>query len=157
MKKRLFLVLALLLTLSAVACDHKAASGLPVTPIQIGPERFDIEIAISYHDDVVGLMHRDHLDTDHGMIFISPKAKIQSFWNHDVHFPLDLLFLGSNGTIVSIKHMEAYSEKTTLSDAPAQYVIEVLGGTVDRLKLKIGDSIALPKDVLTPVVQSTTQ
>ena len=84
-------------------------------------------------------MHRDSLDPDHGMIFILQKEKVQAFWNHDVHFPLDLIFLDAGGNVVSLKHMDAYSEKIVPSDAPAQYVIELNAGTAARLGVKVGD------------------
>jgi uncharacterized membrane protein (UPF0127 family) len=95
-------------------------------------------------------MHRDSLDPDHGMIFINSQEQPQTFWNHDVHFPLDLIFLGAGGNVVSLKHMDAYRDTAVSSDAPAQYVIELNAGTVDRLNVKVGDRLTLPKDVLNP-------
>jgi uncharacterized protein len=145
-----------LLLIALAGCDPKPDSGLPVTQIQIGPQKFNIEIATSYHDQEVGLMHRDHLDPDHGMIFIFNTPSVQHFWNHDVHFALDNLFLAPDGTIVSIKHMDAYSEKDTSSDLPAQYVIELLGGTTDKLNIKAGDHIALPPDAVHPTATEPT-
>jgi uncharacterized membrane protein (UPF0127 family) len=148
MKSRFVPILALLLLFAPAGCRHKQDSLLPVTSMQIGSERFDLEIAISAHDQAVGLMHRDSLDPDHGMIFISPKEQAQTFWNHDVHFPLDLVFLGADAHVVSLKHMDAYDEKVVASDAPAQYAIELNAGTVARLNVKVGDRLDLPGDVL---------
>jgi uncharacterized membrane protein (UPF0127 family) len=148
---------ALCLVLIALAgCDSKPNAGLPVAQIQIGPQKFNIEIATSFHDQEVGLMHRDHLDPDHGMIFIFDTPTVQHFWNHDVHFALDNLFLAADGTIVSIKHMDAYSEKDTSSDLPAQYVIELLGGTAGKLNIKPGDHISLPPGVVHPPATGPT-
>jgi uncharacterized membrane protein (UPF0127 family) len=154
MKARFVPILTLLLILAPAGCREKQASLLPVTSMQIGSERFDLEIAISPHDQEVGLMHRDSLDSDHGMIFISSKEQAQTFWNHDVHFPLDLVFLGADGHIVSLKHMDAYDEKVVASDTPAQYVIELNAGTVARVGVKVGDHLDLPKDVLNPQGQA---
>jgi uncharacterized protein len=161
MKTRFVPILAILLILAPAGCRNKQASLLPVTSMQIGSERFDLEIAISPHDQEVGLMHRDSLDSDHGMIFISPKEQAQTFWNHDVHFPLDLIFLGNNGHVVSLKDMNAYDEKVVASDAPAQYVIELNAGTAARVGVKVGDQLMLPGDVLSaasqPSGEPTTQ
>jgi hypothetical protein len=148
MKSRVIPILALLLTLASAGCPQKQASLLPVTSIQIGSKHFDLEMAVSPHDQEVGLMHRDSLDSDHGMIFINSEEKPQTFWNHDTHFPLDLVFLNGSGGVVSLKHLDAYSEKAVASDAPAQYVIELNAGTADRLGVKVGDHMDLPKDVL---------
>jgi uncharacterized membrane protein (UPF0127 family) len=143
-------LLAILLILSPLGCSPKSESNLPVTSMQIGPQNFNLEIATSYHDQEVGLMHRDHLDPDHGMIFPMPKEEVQTFWNHDVHFPLDLIFLDNGGTIVSFKHLDPFSEQPVPSDAPAKYVIELIGGTLDHLNLKIGDHLTIPKAALAP-------
>jgi uncharacterized membrane protein (UPF0127 family) len=148
MKFRFIPILAVLLTVASAGCRQKQASLLPVTSMQIGSGHFDLEMAISPHDQEVGLMHRDGLDSDHGMIFINSEEKPQTFWNHDVHFPLDLIFVGTGGSIVSLKHMDAYNDKAVASDAPAQYVIELNAGTAARLGVKVGDRLDLPKDVL---------
>jgi hypothetical protein len=136
-----------LILLLAACCSSKQAdsgSSLPEATMTIGGQNFNVEIATSFHDQEVGLMHRDHLDSDHGMLFIFPDVQVRAFWNHDVHFPLDLLFLDSSGAIVSIRHMDAYSDKNTSSDAPAQYTVELNAGAASRLNLHVGDHIALP-------------
>lgn len=157
MKFRIIPILAVLLTLASAGCRQKQASLLPVTSMQIGSEHFDLEMAVSPHDQEVGLMHRDSLDSDHGMIFINSEEKPQTFWNHDVHFPLDLIFLGTGGNVVSLKRLDTYSEKAVPSDVPAQYVIELNAGTVARLGVKVGDRLELPKDVLNPPSQPSSQ
>jgi hypothetical protein len=134
-----------LILLLATCCTSKdSGSSLPVEQITIGGQTFNIEIAKSYHDQEVGLMHRDHLDSDHGMIFVNDHPFVQNFWNHDTHFDLDLVFLGPDGTVVSLKHLVAWSEKTVSSEVPAQYVIELNAGTAARLNLHVGDHITLP-------------
>ena len=156
MKTRFVPILALLLIITPTGCRHKQDSLLQVTSMQIGSERFDLEMAISPHDQEVGLMHRDSLDSDHGMIFINSEEKPQTFWNHDTHFPLDLIFLDAGAHVVSLKHLDAYSEKVVPSDAPAQYVIELNAGTAARLNVKVGDRLDLPKDVLSSASQPSS-
>ena len=150
MKASAATLLAILLILSPLGCHRKPDSNLPVTSMQIGSEHFDLEIAVSPHDQEVGLMHRDSLDSDHGMIFPMAKEEVQTFWNHDVHFPLDLIFLDTGANIVSFKHLDAYSDKAVPSGVPAKYVIELNGGTLDHLNLKIGDHLTIPKAALAP-------
>ena len=146
---RAFAVIFLLLS-TTTGC--KPQYPLPITEINIGNHPFTIEIATAFKDQEKGLMYRDHLDPDHGMIFISETKQIQNFWNKNVNFPLDLLFLDEAGNIVSIKHMKPYDITDVPSDAPARYTIELLGGTAANLGLKVGDHIALPPDVLRPNV-----
>ncbi len=138
-----------LLCVALVGCERpKPASSLPVTQMQIGGQTFNVEIATSFHDQEVGLMHRDHLDADHGMIFPFPDEEVRGFWNHDVHFPLDVVFLNANREIVSIVRLETFSEKSVSSVAKAEYAIELNAGTAARLGLKVGDRLDVPKEAL---------
>jgi uncharacterized membrane protein (UPF0127 family) len=139
---------SLVLIAALIGCDQRPASSLPVTRMQIGSETFNLEIATSFHDQEVGLMHRDQMDSDHGMIFIFPDEAERSFWNHDVHFSLDLIFLDAGGTVVSVKRLDAYSERGVSSDAKAKYAIELNAGTAKRINLKSGMQLALPPEAL---------
>ncbi|MGD0389457.1 MAG: DUF192 domain-containing protein [Tepidisphaeraceae bacterium] len=152
MTRRAAAILAVLfLVLAPAGCGSKSAdSSLPVTRMKIGPETFNLEIAASDHDQEVGLMHRDGMDSDHGMIFPLADEKVQTFWNHDVRFNLDLIFLDAGGAVVSLKHLEAYNEKGVSSDVIAKYAIELNAGTVDRIHLKLGDRLEVPKDAVNP-------
>jgi uncharacterized protein len=141
-------LLAFWLIAAQTGCDQKPKSGLPLTSMQIGSEHFNLEMALNTHDQEVGLMHRDSLDADHGMVFVFPREEPQTFWNHDVHFGLDLIFLGADAHVVSLKHLNPYDDTAVPSDAPAQYVIELNSGTTARLRVKVGDHLTLPNDVL---------
>ncbi len=127
-------------------CQKKPESSLPVVRMQIGGEGFNIEIATSERDQRIGLMHREHLDADHGMIFPMPEDKVATYWNHDVHFPLDVIFLDDKQDIVSIVRLEAYNEQGKSSGEPAEYAVELNAGTAARLKLKVGDHLEVPKE-----------
>jgi uncharacterized protein len=147
--------ICLLPILFLFACDHTPASDLPVTSMQIGSQKFSLEIATKPHDQEVGLMHRDTLDSDHGMIFVFPDEDMRTFWNHDVHFPLDLLFVDARGNIVSIKQMPKYSDVNCSSDFPAKYVIELNDGTAKNLSLAPGQHLTIPSDALNPPATTT--
>jgi hypothetical protein len=136
-----------LLVLAPPGCDSKSSvSSLPVVRMRIGPETFNLEIAKSEHDQEIGLMHRDGMDSDHGMIFPFPDEKVRTFWNHDVRFNLDLIFLDAGGAVVSLKQLKAYDERGVSSDVIAKYAIELNAGTADRLHLKLGDRLEVPTD-----------
>jgi hypothetical protein len=149
-KRRAAAILAVfLLLLGPAGCDWKSSdSSLPVTRMKIGPENFNLEIATSEHDQELGLMHRDGMDSDHGMIFPFSDEQVRSFWNHDVRFNLDLIFLDAGGAVVSIKSLEAYNEKPVSSDVIAKYAIELNAGTVKRIHLSVGDRLEVPKEAL---------
>ncbi len=127
---------------------NRDETALPVATMQISGRPFVVELARSLREQETGLMQRDHLARDHGMIFICNDEKTRRFWNHDVRFDLDLLFIDAGGVIVDIGHLDAYSERSISSGAPAMYVIELPGGVAADLKLKPGDRLALPKEAL---------
>ncbi|MGA3066256.1 MAG: DUF192 domain-containing protein [Tepidisphaeraceae bacterium] len=136
--------LILFLLIAPCACDHPAA---PTVTMQIGRESFALELATTEAEQELGLMHRDHLDSDKGMIFIFPDVAIRTFWNHDVSFPLDLIFLDAGGRIVSIKQMQQFSDLDVSSDAAAKYAIELNAGTAAGVGVKTGDTLSIPNQV----------
>jgi len=148
MKARFTPIFCLLLLIVPISCNEKPKTLLPTTTMQIGSGNFVLEKAITDHDQEVGLMHRDALDPGYGMIFICQKDQPQTFWNHDTHFDLDLIFVDSKSHIVDFKKLKAYDETNISSSAPAQYVIELSSGSVARVGVKIGDVLSLPGDVL---------
>ena len=146
-KARLFAGL-LSVCLIAAGCDNgptDATVMLPMTTMQIGNRQFVVEKATTVGEQEKGLMRRDSLADDHSMIFIFPQTKSQSFWNHDVRFPLDVVFMDSDGRIVSIQHMKPYDDTAT-DPVDAQYVIELNDGTAAKVGLKVGDKITIPPD-----------
>jgi uncharacterized membrane protein (UPF0127 family) len=108
-----------------------------------------MEKAATFDQQRRGLMFRDNLPPDHGMIFIYSSPRSQTFWNHDVHFPLDNVFLDGSGTIVSIQQMNAWDDTTT-NPVTAQYILELNRGTSDKLGLKVGDRLVVPDDAKMP-------
>src|SRR5580698_9368538 len=110
----------LCLFLAIQGCGRPAAT-LPTVPMVMGGQTFTLELATTQAQQELGLMHRDHLDADAGMIFIFPDMGVRTFWNHDVSFPLDLVFLDGSGKVVSIKRMEKFSDLDVSSDVPARY------------------------------------
>jgi uncharacterized membrane protein (UPF0127 family) len=147
--------LAIALTISLaplIGCGDPSLSSdsnvkLPTTTMTIGGRPFVLEKAVTSGEQTLGLMRRDSLPSDHGMIFICAKPQIQSFWNHDVRFPLDNVFIDSDGKIVSIQQMKAYDDSST-KPVVAQYVIELNAGAAAELGLKMGDRLSLPADAV---------
>jgi uncharacterized protein len=130
------------------ACDHPPAGGLPTAQMQIGNETFILEIATTEPEFELGLMHRDHLDSDHGMLMVFPDESPRVFWNHDVSFPLDVIFLDSGQKVVSIIHLQTYSDLDVPSGAPARYAIELPAGTADQLHVTPGTRLKIPGSVV---------
>lgn len=114
--------------------------------MQIGNRAFILEVARTDAEQEKGLMKRDSMPEDHGMIFPLPKEQVQVFWMKDTRFPLDILFLNGAGKIVSIHQMEAYDEKDTSSDYPARYAIELNKDVAAKTGVKVGEVLDIPPE-----------
>lgn len=139
-----FLLIAFVLVWGLAGCEEQSTSGLPTVKMQIGKSKFVLEVARTPEAQEKGLMDRDSLPGDRGMIFVFPDEQVRSFWMKNVHFPLDILFLDSSGKIVSVHQMRAYDENNTSSDYPARYAIELNKGVADQSAVKVGDQLTLP-------------
>lgn len=102
----------------------------------------DIEIADDEYQTQTGLMYRDSMENNQGMLFIFPEAEYHSFYMKNTRIPLDIIYIDSDKTIVSIqKDAKPFDETSLPSDAPAQYVLEINGGLADKWNLAVGDVI----------------
>ena len=119
---------------------------LPTTRMNIGGRIFTLEIATTDGEQELGLMCRPSLGADHGMIFVFPEEETLAFWNHDVSFPLDVLFLDGSGKIVGICHMNA-EDDTNTPDYTMKYAFELNAGTADKLHLHAGEILPVPNEL----------
>ena len=109
---------------------------------------FTVEIADTSAKRRKGLMKREVLAIDHGMLFVFEEEKMLSFWMKDTPLPLDIIFFGRDGQYVS-HHAGAvpYSEESIRSVAPAQYALEVNAGLVEEKQIGAGSLLVLPEGI----------
>jgi hypothetical protein len=144
---RSYYLLLLTIGLMPLACDRPPTSNLPTTSMTIGKKTYTLEIAAREADRDHGLMQRDSMPSDHGMIFVFPDRQMRNFWMKNTRIPLDIIFLDSDGSIVSIHHMEPYKLDNVPSDLPAQYAIELNAGQAGEAGVKFDDIVKLPDAV----------
>ena len=143
------------------ACADRAAS-VATQRVSIAGQRFELELALDDLDQYQGLSERDSIDPDGGMLFVfSAPAKLE-FVMRRCYVPIDLIFLNSNGYVIKTYRMpverDPHAPHSQLqkyrSVHPAQFAIELRGGTLDQLKLKIADTIDLPLEKLKKMAKS---
>jgi len=108
-----------------------------------GPQHFTIELALTPAQQQQGLMFRRRMAANAGMLFVFGQSpQIMDFWMHNTYIPLDILFITPGGRIVDL-HERAVpmSDAIIVSKAPVIAVLELNGGTVDRLGIKLGDVV----------------
>jgi uncharacterized membrane protein (UPF0127 family) len=127
-------------------CGESYQAQLPTTQMRIGNTRFTLEIADEPTERYTGLMRRDSMPANHGMIFVFPDEQERFFHMKNTRIPLDILFVDTAGRIVSIKQMKPYNDQSR-SDHPARYAIELNAGAAERVGVKAGDTLELPEDI----------
>lgn len=143
--------LIILLALSACGKNNQAArSGSTETAraatlptITIDDVKLFVEIVQNPDERALGLMNRDHLPENRGMLFVFQVSQPLSFWMRNTFIPLDIAFIDEAGKIVDIQTMEPLDEsKNYVSSAPAQYALEVNKGWFSRNNLKVGSIVS---------------
>jgi len=139
------LILAALFLLAALApCEalvHFDSSALSIDTAS-GNRNFKIELALTPEQQQQGLMFRRTLAADAGMLFVFPKTQETAFWMKNTMIPLDMIFISEDGHIADIHERAVpFSEANVPAKVPVKAVLEVNGGTVARLGIKIGDLV----------------
>ncbi len=103
---------------------------------------FQIEIADDAQERSQGLMFRESLDEQSGMLFIYPTPRIASFWMKNTLISLDMLFIDAEGRIASIAtETVPLSLKSVSSGVPVLTVLEIDAGDSERLGIRVGDTV----------------
>ena len=105
--------------------------------------KIDVELADNEAEREQGLMYRESMDENAGMLFLMDSEEIQSFWMKNTIIPLDIIYVDSDRYIVSIhKNCKPYSLDNIRSLKPALYVVEVNAGYCERHSVTVGDIIS---------------
>lgn len=115
-----------------------------VLPINIAGIELEVELATTFDEHALGLMYRDTLGKNSGMLFIFPKEKFLSFWMKDTRIPLSIAFIKEDGRIIEIKSMKPYSLDTHVSKEKAKYALEMNEGWFKAHNVKEGDTVKIP-------------
>jgi len=106
----------------------------------------DIEIASTDYEVQTGLMYREEMADQQGMLFVFEEEAPHSFYMKNTLIPLDILFIDRELTIVNIhRDAQPLNEAGIPSGGPVQYVLEVKAGMSDRWGLEVGDRILYKK------------
>ncbi|ADE38700.1 DUF192 domain-containing protein [Candidatus Puniceispirillum marinum] len=108
-----------------------------------------VELAVTRDERQEGLMFRDKLAADSGMLFIFPAEEILRFWMKDTIIPLDILFFDKDGRFINkFVNVPPLTLTNRVSLSPAIYVLEVAGKTSETWDL--GGEIHLKLPLATP-------
>ncbi len=144
-----------LLVAFAVGAWQLAKPAAQVIADEISPETLVIHTATGDYvfttewvftpaDQARGLMFREEMAEDHGMVFDFGEESNRSFWMQNTLISLDIIFIYESGEVAHIaEYTTPLSTDSITSTAPVRYVFEVVAGTADRIGLEPGDMVDL--------------
>ena len=110
-----------------------------------GHANFSVTIADTGAERSQGLMNVPQMPLMTGMLFVYDSPHAASFWMHNTLIPLDMLFAGPDGTILSLHENARPQDDTSIPGGGGiQYVLEINGGMASRLGIAVGDVLQHP-------------
>lgn len=139
-----WVLITLTLMLGASACMSSEPS------VTLKGTRFAVELATTPEDQALGLMFRDSLADDRGMLFIFPTETQRSFWMKNTRIPLDIFYFDSGLRLVNVAENARPCRVARCpsypSTGPARYVLELNAGKAAELGVVPGDRLELDID-----------
>lgn len=120
-------ILLLSFTVLFLSCNNSAKN----YSLYINDSVFQVELAASPEERREGLMHRQSLAADHGMLFIFEKSEKIAFWMRNTYIDLSIAYIAADGTIIDILDMKALDETAVESSEPVKYALEVNRGALE--------------------------
>ncbi len=153
---RIAIIGFVILQLSAFGCktqetNPKESNGFENTVVKNGLRKLTIdtleiwvEIAATDEKRRKGLMWRDELPENQGMLFVFPNPEIQSFWMRNTYIPLDIAYIDENWIISDILQMEPLTDSIQYeSSRPVPYALEMNQGWFASHNISVGDKVSL--------------
>ena len=124
-----------------------SACGAQEPYVVLNGERFTVELAETQDKQALGLMFRDNLDEDRGMLFLFPGEARRSFWMKNTRIPLDIFYFDAERRLVSVAEnvQPCRTERCPPypSTGPAKYVLELNSGKAAELGVRPGDELKI--------------
>ena len=100
-----------------------------------------MEIADNYSKRKKGLMYRENIEEDFGMLFIWDKEEIQCMWMKNTSIPLSIAFIKEEGVILDIYNLYPFSTLSVCSSDKVKYALEVNRGWFKENEITSGDTV----------------
>lgn len=151
MRSRLLIFAATAVLALFAACGGRKAEDAAGTTALTMPDgsTIRVEVMLTPMDMMRGMMFRDEMGKDRGMLFVHDKPGVQHYWMYHVKIPLDMIFLDPGRRIVEIEaNVPPCPPESKAKDCPSygsaqnvRFVLELAGGEAARRNLKVGDTL----------------
>ncbi|MGS5087361.1 DUF192 domain-containing protein [Hydrogenophaga sp. A37] len=143
MNRLLALFAALLVTVSAPAWSRdEPQTNLPRVTLTAGMHLIHAQVAATPTQRAIGLMFRQDMPANEGMVFVFDEPAGQCFWMKNTLLPLTAAFVADDGTIVNLADMKPQTEDSHCSAKPVRYVLEMNQGWFAKRGLKAGTKLS---------------
>lgn len=149
---KLFLILGLVFSISEVqAKDLKPDVKFETAEIQIGSKKITVEMAVTPIQHEKGLMYREALEKNQGMLFVFDQENVLNFWMKNTYIDLSIAYINKNLKIVDIQDMKSTNSlelsdpPTYPSKKPAMYALEMSKGWFKASNIKVGQALKLSR------------
>ncbi len=137
------LVVLLLVLVPVAACSGENTAVLHTDD---GTYSFDVEVADTDEERQKGLMFRQELADEEGMLFDFHEERQVAFWMRNTFIPLDMIFIAADGTVRNVHANARPQDPTSIpSDGPVRFVLEIPGGRAAEIGLDAGDTLEHPR------------
>lgn len=135
-------MIGLVLAVVGTAGFGCAQTGLHTTRLEVGDASLKVELAMTAGQQERGLMYRQKLGRNRGMLFVYDREELRSFWMKNTYVPLSIAFIDADKQIVHITDMSPRDTDSHSSRKPCQYVLEVNRGWFDDHGVEVGDEVS---------------
>lgn len=132
---------AALLSLAAGAAGAQTGAQFPTTKLSAGMHLIQAEVAHTDPQRQQGLMHREKMASNHGMVFVFDQPTTQCMWMKNTPLPLSVAFIDAEGKIVNIEDMQPKTLDSHCSAKPVKYALEMNLGWFKQKNVKPGSTI----------------
>jgi uncharacterized membrane protein (UPF0127 family) len=114
---------------------------LPRIPLTAGIHVLDIQVAVTPEQHQIGLMYRNEMPQNEGMLFVFQTPSKQCFWMKNTILPLTAAFVADDGSIVNLEDMKPQTTDSHCSLKPVRFVLEMNQGWFAKKGLKAGSKL----------------
>ena len=141
--------------LPLLACAMSGCAGASQPWVELAGQRFTVELADDDAERARGLMFRDAMAEDRGMLFVHDTQEPQAYWLKNTRIALDILYFDNDRKLVAQQRdvppcSLGAACPSYPSNAPARYVLELNAGQAEKLKLQDGATLTFGPGIPTP-------
>lgn len=131
----------LLVFSNAVWADESPQMNLQRMTLTAGIHQIDAQVAVTENQHAVGLMYRNEMPSNEGMLFVFEQPSVQCFWMKNTRIALTAAFVADDGTIVNLENMKPQTTESHCSLKPVRYVLEMNQGWFAKKGIKAGNRL----------------